>query len=91
MNTFVGNNGNVLRNVRLILGEDYILRRSGKQIRVKMIKVTKLGYNFLHEPSAMCVLPRHMFVPKKKLQHSQGPIKSFVIPADWRLHPCRTM
>lgn len=72
-----------LHTVKCALGEEYLVYRGGKLIRGRFIKVTNKGFNFLHEPSNQCIYPRHWYVPTKWAKQCQGPLKAFIVPAEY--------
>lgn len=50
---------------KLELGEEYnISVFLGKIHKVKLIKVTKCGYNFLDQNTNKCIFPKHLYLSK---------------------------
>jgi len=82
---FTAKNGVELQSFKLILGEEYLFYRGDQFIKGKFIKVTKKGYNFLHEKSNQCILFRHLFIPRKWQEQCQGPIKHVMVPVRYSI------
>lgn len=58
--------GNVeLTEYPLSLGKNVWIVSRGLWLQVKLIKVTKCGYNLLDETQNRCVLKRHLYPTKK--------------------------
>ena len=79
-NTWVRNK-TPLQNVSFVLGDLYEVQYGSRILLCKFIKVTNMGYNFLHINSNMCVYPKHLYIPRKWQSRCKGPIKKFIIPA----------
>lgn len=61
-----GNQFYNLKYKEFVLGEVYYLQWfNSLPMKCKFIQVTQYGYNFVNEDTNVCVLSKHLYVPKK--------------------------
>jgi len=67
----------LLRLQELILGKDYILSFGGRRsIKVRFIKTTRKGYNFLELKTSKCLIKNHLYPDK----HYSKKDNNFFVP-----------
>ncbi len=64
--------GIVLHGVHMTLGKYYEIGWGNRSRKVKLIKVTKYGYNLLLEKENRCILKKHLYVPIKERHKYEG-------------------
>ena len=65
----------------LVLGEYYNFLYGKEFIKVRLIKVTRCGYNFLYDDEKRCILTKHLDISSKyKKECESTKNKIFIIP-----------
>jgi len=83
MNVRRGNQFYTLKYKEFVLGEVYYLQWfNALPMRCKFIQVTQYGYNFLNEDTNVCVLSKHLYVPKKLRNYLDNDTKILYIWQD---------